>query len=307
MLDPFPADMDLLTGEIDRGVAYVDGEFHSILDAKIWVWDAGFYSGAAVFDVQSAYRGWMLKLDAHVDRFFRSMHAVRIQSPLSKEDLRSLLLETVRRAGLQDSYVCSIATRGRRTSKRLDQWQPTLIVYAIPYMSIIPPEVVKSGGKLRIGSVRNVPIQCVDPKIKSYNRMHSYLAQLEAIDAAAHEVVMLDLDGFVSEARGANVFAVSRGRLYTPQENVLEGITRETVLEIAEREGLQAFETRMAPYDLYTADEVFLATTAGGVMPFVEIDGRVIGTGKPGEITMRLRQLYWQAHTDPRYSTPVYP
>jgi branched-chain amino acid aminotransferase len=249
----------------------------------------------------------MLKLDAHVGRFFRSMHAVRIPPPLSKEDLRGLLLETVRRAGLQDSYVCSIATRGRRTAARMDQWQPTLIVYAIPYLSILPPAVVKSGGKLRISSVRNVPIQCVDPKIKTYNRMHSYLAQLEAIDAGAHEAVLLDLDGFVSEARGANVFAVRRGRLYTPQENVLEGITRETVFEIAEREGLPAFQTRMPPYELYTADEVFLASTAGGVMPFVEVDGRVIGSGKPGEITMRLRQLYWQTHTDPRYCTPVYP
>ncbi|MDA8218967.1 MAG: aminotransferase class IV [Dehalococcoidales bacterium] len=306
MAKAFPDDMDLVTGDIDRGVAYVNGEFRPIQEANIWVMDTGFFAGTAVFDVLSGYRGYVLRMEAHIDRFFRSMQAVRIRPPFGKGELKDLLLELVRRSGLRDAYICCVATGGRRGAGRLDTWRPTIILYAVPFISVVPPHLIETGGKLRISSIRNLPSQCVDPKIKTYNRMHSYLAQLEAIDAGDDEVVMLDMEGYVSEGRGSNVFAVKRGAIYTPREHVLQGITRETIFEMAEREGIPAHEATMTPYDLYTADEVFLATTAGGVMPFIQVDGRVIGDGRPGEITEHLRQLYWQVHTDPRWATPVY-
>jgi branched-chain amino acid aminotransferase len=153
--------------------------------------------------------------------------------------------------------------------------------------------------------VRNVPIQSVDAKIKTFNRLHSYLARLEALDAGADDAIMLDLDGYVTEGRGANVFVVVQDQLFTPPEGLLEGITRETVFELAAGEGLPASEKRLTPYDLYNADEVFYCTTAGGIMPIVEVDRRQIGNGQPGAITQRLRDAYWRAHVSGPHATPV--
>ena len=154
-------------------------------------------------------------------------------------------------------------------------------------------------------SVRNVPIQSVDAKIKTFNRLHSYLARLEALDAGADDAIMLDLEGYVTEGRGANVFIVRNGQLFTPPEGLLEGITRETVFELAFQEGLPATEERLTPYDLYNADEVFYCTTAGGIMPIVEVDRRQVGSGVPGAITDRLRAAYWKAHVSGPHVTPV--
>lgn len=142
--------------------------------------------------------------------------------------------------------------------------------------------------------------------IKHFNRLHFYLAQLEAIDAGVDDVLLLDIEGYVSECRAANIFALVGGRLYTPAGGILRGITRETVFEIAAREGIDASETQMTLYDFYCADEVFTCTTAGGIIPVVEIDGRAIGDGRPGPLTTRIRDLYWQMHVDGEYATPVY-
>lgn len=306
MASPFPDDLDLVTGPVDRGLAWANGEFCDIKDAKVWVFDAGFYQGATVFDVLSAYRGYVIKLQAHLDRYYRSMQVVRIKPPMSKQELGELLLELVRKAQLRDAYICCFATRGSRGPGRIDQWQPGFFAYVAPFITVVPPDVIRNGGKLRISSIRNLPPLCVDPRIKTWNRMHSYLALLEALDAGADDVLLLDFDGYVTEGGRANVFVVSKGTLCTPPYDVLEGITRETIFELAAQEGIPAKQARMTPYHLYTADEVFMVTTAGGVMPYVEVDGRVVGSGRVGEITERLMRLYWQAHHDPKFATPVY-
>ncbi|MHB1135056.1 MAG: aminotransferase class IV [Chloroflexota bacterium] len=306
MASPFPNDLDLVQGSVNRGLAWLNGEFKPIQECNVWVFDAGFYQGATVFDVLSSYRGHVIKLQAHIDRYYRSLQAVRIKPPIGKQELADVLLELVRRAELQDAYICCFATRGARQPGRLDEWQPNFWAYVAPFITVVSPEVIRNGGKLRIASIRNHSPLTVDPRIKTWNRMHSYLALLEAYDAGADDVVLLDTEGYVTEGGRANIFTVSKGQLYTPAFDVLEGITREMIFELAAREGIPAQQARLTPYHLYTADEIFMVTTAGGVMPYVEVDGRVVGDGRVGAITNRLMGLYWQAHTDPAFSTPVY-
>lgn len=239
-----------------QGVAYIDGQFCPVAEAKLSIMDGAFFHGASVFDVLGAYRGHILMFAEHVERFLRAAHTVRIVLPHSRTELEQIILETVRRSGLQDAYIGCVATRGLWSSAPIDRWTPDLIVFSIPYVSIFPPDVVERGGSLRITSIRNLPVQCLDPKIKSYNRLHSYLAKLEAMDAGDDEPLMLDLNGYVAESRGANIFAVRRGALHTPGENVLEGITRMAALELARREGLLVHEARMTPQRfLYTSSD----------------------------------------------------
>ncbi len=288
------------------GLTYINGEFIPADRASLPLMDGGFWLGINVFDVLSARQGHIFKLDAHVNRFYRSLHAVRIPIPYTREAFGQLIVETVRGSGLDDAYIQTIATRGLRSEGRIDEWPPTLIINAVPYFEIVAPEVAARGLRVRISSVRNVPIQSVDAKIKTFNRLHSYLARLEALDAGADDAIMLDLEGYVTEGRGANVFIVRDGQLFTPPEGLLEGITRETVFELAVEDGLPVSEERLTPYDLYNADEVFYCTTAGGIMPIVEVDRRQVGSGLPGEITDRLRGAYWEAHVSGPHATPVF-
>ncbi len=289
-----------------EGLMWIDGEFYPAGEAKISVLDAGFWLGINVFDTFSARHGFIFKLEAHLERFYRSLQAVRLDIPYSREELGRLVVETTRRSGLRDAYINCIATRGLRAPSRIDQWKPSTIIWAIPYAGILNEDVIQRGAKARIASVRNMPVQCVDPKIKNLNRLHFYLARLEAYDAGADTAIMLDLDGHVMENPGANVFTIKNGRLYTPGEGVLEGVTRETVLEIAQREGVPATTGRLSPYDLYNADEVFLSSTLGGLLPVVEVDGRRIAAGQIGSITKRFQEIYWRMHVEGEHATPIY-
>jgi len=289
-----------------EGVMFIDGQFCPAGEGKIPVLDSGFWMGINIFDTLSARHGHIFKVQAHVDRFYRSAHAIRINIPYAKEELGRLIVETTRRSGLMDAYIQCIATRGFRSSVPIDQWKPGTIIYAIPYFTVVPQKAIDEGAKIRISSIRNVGIHSVDAKIKNFNRMHSYLARLEAIDSGADDAIMLDADGYVTEGRGANVFAVTGGTLYTPPEGMLLGITRETVFGIADQHEIPWREARMTPYDLYNADEVFYATTAGGIIPITDVDHRKIGDGRPGLITARISTFYQQMHVDPKYSTPVY-
>ena len=167
-------------------------------------------------------------------------------------ELEAVIVETTRRSGLRHAYVQVIATRGRRPSPSMPSHEPTLIVYAIPYVWLWPQEKADSGISVVIPTIRQWPASVVDAKIKNFNRMHTHLARIEADQAGADDVVLLDDRGLLTESRGANLFLVRGGRLYTPQGGILEGITRETVFEIAAELEVPAAERDLTPYDLYT-------------------------------------------------------
>ena len=289
-------------------VAYVNGEYVPRNQAKISVFDFGFLRGDAVFDTTSAWNGRIFKLDAHLDRLDLSLRAARIPSPLPLEELRGVIVETARRSGLQNAYVQTIVTRGEPPLgvRDLTQCRPGLIVWVVPYVYILNPEQIRSGGRAAIVSTRALPSQCLDPKIKSLSRLHFDLAVLQGKAAGADVSLMLDLDGHVTEGPGFNVFVVRGGQMFSPPEGILIGITRQTVFELAAEHGLPAREAQMTAFDLYAADEVFLTSTAGGIMPLVEIDGRQIGDGKPGPVSQRMHGLYWALRESGRHGTPIF-
>jgi len=295
-----------------KGCAYINGDYFSPDEAKISIYDRGF-SGVSVFDALSLYKGYLFKVDAHIERFFKSLQAIRVESPLSRDKLKEVLFETVRRSGLknEEGIVFIIATPGAPVAPAFEKSgpKPTIIVSATPFKLLppahLPPKTFTEGMKVSVARTRNIPPQCLDQRIKSFNRLHHHLAQLEALDAGADDVVMLDIYGNVSEGAYCNIWVVKGGTLFTPSGHLLHGITRDTVFEMAQREGIKVLEIDMSSYDLYNADEIFFSTTGGGILPIVEVDKRVVADGKVGPITQRLHKVYWQMHVDPKYATQV--
>jgi len=288
------------------GAASINGERVSTDEAKVSIFDSGFIGGVSVFDTLACWQGGLFKLPQHRARFERSAHAAMIPLLFSGAELESIIIETTRRSGCRDAYVQAIATRGRRPTPSMPSNEPTLIVYAIPYVSLWPEEKADSGISVMIPSIRQWPASVLDAKIKNFNRMHTHLAKLEADSAGADDVVLLDDRGLLTESRGANVFVVRDGRLFTPQSGILEGITRQTVFEIAAELGIPAAERDLTPFDLYTAEEAFLCSTAGGIFPIAMADGRQVGAGTLGPITRGLREGYWERHLSGPDVTPVF-
>jgi branched-chain amino acid aminotransferase len=183
---------------------------------------------------------------------------------------------------------------------------PGLIVFALPFMSLVGGGREESGIKMMVSSLRRIPNQCISAKIKSCNYLNHILMRMEANEAGADDAIELDMEGCVCEAPGYNVFMVKRGVIYTPSDNILVGITRQTVMQLAEAGAIPAVEGRIQPFDLYNADEVFLSSTAGGIFSVVELDGRKIGEGKPGPVTKRIRDAYMALLESGERSTPVF-
>ena len=289
-------------------VAYVNGQFVPKDEARISIFDFGFLRGDAVFDTTSAWNGRIFKLSAHLERLALSLRAARIPCPVPLEELRGVIIETTRRCALKNAYIQTIVTRGEPPLgvRDLTQCRPKLIVFAVPYVFILTPEQIQAGGRAMIASTRALPVQCLDPKIKSLSRLHFDLAMLQGKLAGMDVSLMLDLDGHVTEGPGFNVFVVKAGELFSPPEGILMGITRQTVFELAAEHRIPARETQLTAYDLYAADEVFLTSTAGGIMPLVEIDGRPIGDGKPGPVSQRIHGLYWALRESGRDGTPIF-
>jgi branched-chain amino acid aminotransferase len=290
-------------------IAYVNGEYVPRDQARVSIFDVGFLRGDAVFDTTSAWNGRIFKLSAHLERLELSLRAARIPCPLPAEELRAVIIETARRCALDNAYIQTIVTRGEPPMgvRDLTRCRPGLIVFAIPYVWILNPEQIRAGGRAMIASTRALPVQCLDPKIKSLSRQHFDLAVLQGKAAGADVSIMLDLDGHVTEGPGFNVFVVRGGQLFSPPEGILMGITRQTVFELAVEHDLPAREAQLTAYDLYAADEVFLTSTAGGIMPIVDIDGRPIGDGKPGPLSQRVHELYWALRESGRHGTPIFP
>ena len=290
-------------------VVYVNGEYVPKDQARISVFDFGFLRGDGVFDTTSAWNGRIFKLPQHLARFDLSLRAARISCPLSLEELGGVIVETTRRCNLRNAYIQTVVTRGEPPMgvRDLTQCRAGLIVFAVPYVWILKPEQIDVGGRAMISSIRQLPVQSLDPKIKSLSRLHLDLASLQGKAAGVDVTVMLDLDGHVTEGPGFNLFVVKAGTLFSPPEGILMGITRQTVFEIAVENQIPAREAQLTAYDLYAADEVFLTSTAGGIMPLVEIDGRPIGDGKPGPLSQRIHGLYWALRDSGRHGTPVFP
>lgn len=279
-----------------EGVAFIEGKYVPADEAKISVFDLGFSRSDVVYDVVSTWKGLFFRLDDHIDRFVRSCDGVRIRCPYRKDEIKRILAECVHRANLQDAYVEVLTTRGRFDSlgsRDLRQTTPTFIAYAIPYVWIVPPERQHEGVHIHLAQTPRIPDASVSARYKNFHWADLTHGQLEALDSGADLAVLSGVTGNLAEGPGFNVFFVKKGRIFTPAVNVLEGITRMTVMDLAREIGTP-MEAGDYPVDaLRTADEAFLSSTAGGIMPVTKIGGKALGNGKPGPISWRLRELYW--------------
>ncbi|MEM2933832.1 MAG: branched-chain-amino-acid transaminase [Methanocellales archaeon] len=271
---------------------YIDGNYYRKNEAKISVYDHGFLYGDGVFEGIRAYNGKVFRLDEHIDRLFDSARAICLTPPLSKSEFKAVILECLRRNGLKDAYIRPIITRGvgdlgldpRKCIK------PSVIVITQEWGALYGNLYEKGLRAVTVGIRRN-PIDALPPNIKSLNYLNNVLAKIEANEKGGDEAIFLDIQGNISEGSGDNIFIVKDGVIYTPPTlNNLRGITRQAAIEVANQLNLKVVEKNLGLFDLYTADEVFVTGTAAEIAPVVKIDGRVIGNGKPGEVTKQLMQ-----------------
>ncbi|HET8998826.1 MAG TPA: branched-chain-amino-acid transaminase [bacterium] len=290
-----------------ESIVYIDGEYLPENQAKISVFDHVVLYGDGVYDTCCAWGGKVFKLDAHLDRLFESARAVKLDVPVEKSTLRRVVLETVKRNHLEEAYVKIIVTRGVGKLPLLSPYHcvPTVIVFAKPYMRLADGDDEKSI-RVKIASLRRIPDESLYAKVKSSNYQNHVLARMEANEAGYDDAIELTIGGYVAEAPGYNVFVIKHGALLTPRDNILVGITRQTVLELASRHGIVSHECALTPFDLFNADEIFFSSTAGGIFPVGEVDGRRIGDGAPGPVTRRVRSLYHELLESGEASIPVY-
>jgi len=260
-------------------------------EARLSVFDHGLLYGDGVFEGLRSYGGRVFRLDAHLDRLWQSARAIRLEIPAGREAVARAVLETLEANGLTDGYVRLIVTRGAG-GLGLDPGKtshPQLIVIA-DTISLYPAEYYQQGLRIVTASTQRTQPAALSPRIKSLNYLNNIMAKLEGLKAGCVEALMLNHKGEVAECTGDNIFCVRSGVLLTPPTDagILEGVTRNAVIELAAAAGVPCREQTLVRHDLYTAEECFLTGTAAEVVPVVEIDGRPIGSGTPGEVTARL-------------------
>jgi branched-subunit amino acid aminotransferase/4-amino-4-deoxychorismate lyase len=290
-----------------EGAAFVDGQFVPVAEARVPILDWGFLRSDATYDVAHVWRGSFFRLEDHLDRFERGMERLRMSLPYGRAEIREVLMECVRLGGLREAYAEIICTRGVPPPGSRDprDCENNLFAFAVPFVWIADPEKQERGLRAVIGSVQRIGFESVDPTVKNYHWLDLEVGLYEAYDRGGETVILVDRDDNVVEGPGFNVFAVQAGELVTPSLGVLEGITRRTVIELAAEYGIPLEQRAVPAEEVRRADEVFVTSTAGGIMPVTELDGEPVGKGEPGPITLRLRAAYWDLHDDPRFATPV--
>jgi branched-chain amino acid aminotransferase len=274
---------------------FIDGKYYDERDAKISVFDHGLLYGDGIFEGIRAYHGRVFKLKEHIDRLFYSAKAILLEIPMSSAQITRAVVEVCRENKIRDGYIRLVVTRGMGTLGLNPKSckRPSVIIIA-DKIQLYPPEVYQRGlDIITVPTTRNLH-SALNPAIKSLNYLNNILAKIEANNGGCEEAVMLNAEGFVAECTGDNLFIVKNGALLTPplSAGALYGITRRTVIELAEESGLKVSEPNLTRYDLFNADECFLTGTGAEIVPVVKIDGRVIGTGKPGRVTRRLEDEY---------------
>ncbi|MCP3971732.1 MAG: branched-chain amino acid--2-keto-4-methylthiobutyrate aminotransferase [Rhodobacteraceae bacterium] len=280
-----------------KGAAWMAGEIVPVAEAKIGVTDWGLTHSDVIYDVVTTHKGGFFRLEDHLERFEVSMVSGRFDVGMDRAAMSDALTSMVARSGLRDTYCSMVAARGvPMIPGSRDPLECVCHFYAwvVPYVHVIRPEIVAQGASVWVAKdVRRIPADCVNSRAKNYQWGDFTAGLFEAKEAGFETVVLLDHAGNVTEGPGFNLFAVSGGKVVTADLGVLEGITRRTVLQICAEIGVAA-EVRALPVaELMQADEVFLSSSGGGVLPIVRVDDRIYGNGVPGPVAERLSALYW--------------
>ena len=289
-----PADETHATsaGSTARGLTiFLDGKFVPEADAKVSVFDHGLLYGDGIFEGIRFYNGRVFKLEEHLERLWDSARSICLEIPMDRGEMTEALLETIRQNGLREGYIRLIVTRGvgNLGLNPVQCKQPNVIIIATT-IALYPKEVYESGLTVVTCATRRTGAAALNPAVKSLNYLNNVMARIEANLAGADEALMLNDAGNVAECTADNVFIIKRGQIFTPPiaAGALRGITRSVVFDIAAELGLKITETDITRHDVFVADECFLTGTAAELIPVIKADGRMIGNGKPGSITLKM-------------------
>ncbi len=292
-----------------KGIAYIQGRYMPVDEATIPLLDPAFTKSDVVFDVVSAWDGAFFKLAEHLARFRRSCEYIRVRPPCSDDEMCRIMAECATRSGFDHSCVYILCTRGSYAGGAATgdprKSENKFIAYAVPYYWIVPKERLNSGAHLWIADTRRAPDAAINQRVKNFNRMDLTRAQFEALDAGADAPVLLSTDGFITEGPGFNVWIIQDGKVRTPGDNLLEGITRQCVFELCAEAGLQAEAADLTAADLQNADEVFISSTGGGVIAVTLVNDKPIGNGAPGITTGKISDNYWKKRAEGWEATPL--
>jgi branched-chain amino acid aminotransferase len=290
------------------GAAYIDGRYMPIAQAAIPITDWGYRRSDVTYDVVGVWDGNFFRLEDHIRRFRASMRKFRFEPREGDEEIKAILNRCVALSGLKNAYVAMDCLRGRPAPGM--PYHPAharnyIAAFAIPWVWVMSLEIQKRGGHLIIAETLRIPADSVDPTAKNFHWADLTRGQFEALDRGADFALLLDSDGNVTEGPGFNVFMVTDGVVVTPDAGVLEGITRKSVIEICADLGIPARVGKVSANEAREADEIFLATTAGGVMPASRIDGRIMGNDRPGPISTKIKDTFWAKRAAGWHGTPV--
>jgi branched-chain amino acid aminotransferase len=274
---------------------YIDGKYCDEKNAKISVFDHGLLYGDGIFEGIRAYNGRVFKLREHIDRLFCSAKAILLDIPISHAEMMKAVVNTCRKNKLRDCYIRLVVTRGIGTlGLNPNRCKRGSVIIIADKIQVYPKEMYENGMAIvTVATTRNLH-SALNPAIKSLNYLNNILAKIEANIAGVEEAIMLNSEGFVAECTADNIFILKGGKMYTPplSAGALYGITRGVVMDMAQEAGIPVSEPNLTRYDVFNADECFLTGTGAELIPVTKVDGRVIGTGKPGTITKSLVKSY---------------
>lgn len=289
------------------GFAWIDGSYMPLHKARIPILDRGFVRSDATYDVAHVWRGSFFRLDDHIDRFFSSMAALRFDLKMTKQEVADILAGCVARSGLRDAYVQMTCTRGvpPRGTRDPSLCRNRFYAFAQPFVWIANDDQRRDGLSMVVSAIERIPPESLDPRVKNFHWLDLTQGIFEALDRGADVPALVDRAGNVTEGPGFNVFVVEAGRLATPRAGVFEGMTRRTVFELCADLQIACLERTIDAGALRRADEVFVTSTAGGIMPVTRVDGITVGDGRPGPLTRRIEETYWERQEAGWKMTPV--
>lgn len=297
------------TNPFAKGIAWVAGEHVPLDEARIPLVDQGFMHGDLTYDVPSVWDGRFFRLDDHLDRLELSCGKIRLKFPLPKEEIKGTLLDMASKSGIRDAFVELIVTRGFKSVRELkpgEQVQNHLYMFIRPYVWVMDPDMQLVGGKAIVArTVRRTPPGAIDPTVKNLQWGDLTRAMFEAYDRGAQYPFLTDGDANLTEGSGFNVVFVKDNIIYTPDRGILQGVTRKSVFDVAKANNIEV-RVEVVPVELaYQSDEVFMCTTAGGIMPITSLDNRPVKDGKVGPVTKAIWDGYWAMHYDPNFTIQV--
>ena len=287
-----------------QGHAWIDGNFVALAEAKISILDWGFLRSDATYDVVHVWKGRFFRLDKHIDRFFESTKKLRMPCQMSRDELKNILAGCVQKAKLENAYVEMIQTRGVSPNFVRDPRQatPRIMAFAVPFGWILKQEDFEKGLDVLLTDIKRIPPSSVDPTIKNYHWMDLVTGMLNAYEKGNDTAILVDENNNISEGPGFNLFCIDDNCIFTPDYGILEGVTRQTVFDLAKELNIPIAKKPISIKELQNANELFATSTAGGIMPITKVSGNLVSNGSVGKITRKLYKLYWEKHRDENWS-----